>query len=72
MTARNMCTRHYEAVYLANTNGGLQAADLLNEMANEGLNLPESLLFKNDLVTHLTSEESPLDGYVKEKLIASL
>lgn len=72
MTARNMPTRHYEAVYLANTNGGLQAADLIDEIAKEGLNLPESLMFKTELMAHLTSEESPLDAYVKDKLIKSV
>jgi hypothetical protein len=58
------------AVYYFNINGGLTAADLLNDLANDKnvKKVINSNLFKTELVDLLTPVNTKLDSFVKEKL----
>jgi hypothetical protein len=75
MNSRQMDSRIYQAAYLVHTNGGLQAADLLSEVADDpSVNMiPDSPHFKKEVVDHLTDQDSVLlDHYVKQQLVKTL
>ena len=63
------------SVYYFNINGGLTAADLLNDLAKDTnvKKVKNSSLFKTDLLAKLDpSADLKLDGFVKEKLLEAL
>ena len=69
--------RQYAMVYYLNVNGGLTAADLLTEVANDSsvAKLENSELFKAEFVQLLISNaeaEVKIDDYVMEKIIPAL
>ena len=74
MEKRNLDCRLYSAVYYLNINGGLTAADLLTDLANDPNidELTNSENFKNEFVRQIveTSEsvDKKIDEYVLEKI----
>lgn len=70
MDARSLDSRMYMSVYYLNVKGGLTAADLLNEIAQDRTvtKVDNSELFKTELVDKVFSDEAPMDSFVREKL----
>ena len=69
--------RQYSIVYYININGGLTAADLLSELAEDAkiTKLENYELFKNEFAQKLAQNaeaEVKIDDYVIEKVTASL
>ena len=62
MKARGFDCRLYNAVYYINSNGGLTASDILNELSSDSsiTSLPNSALFKAELVEKIVGDENPL------------
>lgn len=69
MEDKKVDSRLYAAVYYFNVNGGLTAADLLNSLANdvEGV-MPNSVLFKEQLMDKIDSDDLQLDHEVKDSI----
>ena len=76
MDGRGFDCRQYSAVYYLHANGGLTAADLITELANDSKvdKLANSEVFKNEFVSKVVDEENPLqlDDYVLEKVQIAL
>jgi hypothetical protein len=75
MDLRGLDSKLLMSVYYFNINGGLTAADLLNDLAKDSKvkKVRNSNLFKTDLLAKLDpSVDSKLDGFVKEKLLEAL
>jgi len=74
MDKRGLDSRLQMSVYYLNINGGLTASDLLNELANDPKvdQIRKSEFFKNELYDKVTSADTKLDGFVKEKLNEAL
>ena len=74
MEKRNIDCRLYSAIYYVNINGGLTAADLLTDLANDPKvdKLANSENFKEEFIQKLIqpadSEEEKMDAYVVEKI----
>ena len=62
------------SVYYFNINGGLTAADLINDLAGDSKvqKVMNSDLFKNELVAKLAPTNTKLDGFVREKITEAL
>ena len=78
MEKRNLDCRLYSAIYYLNINGGLTAADLLSDIANDPKvdKLPNSENFKEEFLQKLLQpadvEEDKMDAYVLEKIHEAL
>ena len=75
MDLRGINSKLQMSVYYFNINGGLTAADLLNDLARDSSikKVTNSALFKTELLAKLDhSADTKLDGFVKEKLLEAL
>ncbi len=69
MDKRGLDSRLHMSVYYINIQGGLTAADLINEIANDSKieRVPNSNSFKDELLAKVFSD-APLDSFVRDKL----
>ncbi len=72
MDSRKLDCRLHSAVYYFNANGGLTAADLINSIAADSTAVPNSELFKSQLIGHVTDHTFKVDGFVRDKLVEAL
>ena len=73
MDIRGLDSRLYMSVYYFNIKGGLTAADLINELAQDKnvVSVPNSNLFKDELVVKVFADQT-LDSFVRDKIKEAL